>query len=182
MHGVPLIKRKFFLKSSGSVNFLWYDYKVNYLVVVAAGETSDVPLSIERLVAWLLEHPDAGMSDSDTISSFDALSDSDSTSEDAEEVSSSFTHVVRMPSVWRGVRSGLINRQSTKTNSWHDMRLTTQPDKGCRRSGVYYPCSSGTNLRRYLYLHRFPSGEDGREGNVRHTFDVLFNFVVFTNL
>ena len=45
-------------------------------------------------MAWLLEHPDVCMSDSDTISSFDALSDSDSTSEDAEEASNSFTHVV----------------------------------------------------------------------------------------
>ncbi|XP_026277054.2 E3 ubiquitin-protein ligase HERC2 [Frankliniella occidentalis] len=70
------------------------------------------PITIERLVAWLLEHPDAGMSDSDTISSFDALSDSDSTSEEVEDVSSSFTHVVpaQQPGVVYHSRADFLNK------------------------------------------------------------------------
>lgn len=66
------------------------------LVVGESSDPASTALTVERLVAWLLEHPDAGMSDSDTISSYDPISDSDSTSEDAEDVSSSFTHVVGM--------------------------------------------------------------------------------------
>ncbi|KAK3907967.1 E3 ubiquitin-protein ligase HERC2 [Frankliniella fusca] len=71
------------------------------------------PITVERLVAWLLEHPDAGMSDSDTISSFDALSDSDSTSEEVEDVSSSFTHVVpaqQPPGVVYHSRADFLNK------------------------------------------------------------------------
>lgn len=39
----------------------------------------------ERLVAWLLENPNVPLSTSDTISSFDGLSDTDSMSDDIDE-------------------------------------------------------------------------------------------------
>lgn len=47
-----------------------------------SGETSDTVPSAERLVAWLLEHPDECLSESASLSSFDALSDKDSLSDE----------------------------------------------------------------------------------------------------
>ncbi|KAJ1527956.1 hypothetical protein ONE63_007889 [Megalurothrips usitatus] len=86
---------------------------VEYTIKILAEASSAEPgLTVERLVAWLLEHPDAGMSDSDTISSFDALSDSDSTSEEVEDVSSSFTHVVpaQQPGVVYHSRADFVSK------------------------------------------------------------------------
>ena len=53
--------------------------------VPSADEYINPVVTVERLVSWLLEHPDVAISDSDTFSSFDALSDTDSVSEDVEE-------------------------------------------------------------------------------------------------
>lgn len=52
-------------------------YSISYL-----GDTSETTPTAERLVAWLLEHPDECLSDSGSISSFDGLSDKDSISDD----------------------------------------------------------------------------------------------------
>lgn len=46
------------------------------------GGTSDCALNVDRIVAWLLEHPDEAVSRSASVSSFDALSDRDSLSEE----------------------------------------------------------------------------------------------------
>lgn len=46
---------------------------------------SEVDPSAERLVAWLLENPNVPLSTSDTISSFDGLSDTDSISEELDD-------------------------------------------------------------------------------------------------
>ncbi|XP_054270101.1 E3 ubiquitin-protein ligase HERC2 isoform X2 [Macrosteles quadrilineatus] len=63
--------------------------------VKVLSENSDNPMTVERLVAWLLEHPEDCLSDSPSLSSFDALSDKDSLSDEVTsctEESSSTTH------------------------------------------------------------------------------------------
>ncbi|XP_063244096.1 E3 ubiquitin-protein ligase HERC2 isoform X2 [Bacillus rossius redtenbacheri] len=57
--------------------------------IKALGLTSDITPSPETLVGWLLEHPDHALSLSDTVSSFDGLSDSDSLSEELDETNAS---------------------------------------------------------------------------------------------
>jgi len=58
------------------------------------------------LVGWLLEHPDHGVCDSDTVSSFDGLSDTDSISEEVEDTTVSHTEgVILVLSVYFFVRS-----------------------------------------------------------------------------
>ncbi|XP_014251481.1 E3 ubiquitin-protein ligase HERC2 isoform X1 [Cimex lectularius] len=61
--------------------------------VLSGGPGGDIALNIDRVVAWLVDHPDEQMSRSASISSFEALSDRESLSEDcisaAEEVSNS---------------------------------------------------------------------------------------------
>nr|CAD7427832.1 unnamed protein product [Timema monikensis] len=53
--------------------------------IKALGLKSEVAPSPETLVGWLLEHPEQALSNSDTVSSFDGLSDSDSLSEEADD-------------------------------------------------------------------------------------------------
>ncbi|XP_023713900.1 E3 ubiquitin-protein ligase HERC2 [Cryptotermes secundus] len=55
------------------------------------GIASEIPPSPETLVGWLLEHPDHALCNSDTASSFDGLSDTDSISEEVEELTVSHT-------------------------------------------------------------------------------------------
>ncbi|XP_075228227.1 E3 ubiquitin-protein ligase HERC2 isoform X3 [Lycorma delicatula] len=59
------------------------------------GDTSETTPTAERLVAWLLEHPDECLSDSGSISSFDGLSDKDSISDD---MNTSYTEETSSPS------------------------------------------------------------------------------------
>ncbi|XP_068082847.1 E3 ubiquitin-protein ligase HERC2 [Anabrus simplex] len=59
--------------------------------IKALGVASEVPPSPETLVGWLLEHPDQALSNSDTVSSFDGMSDSDSVSEEVEDITASHT-------------------------------------------------------------------------------------------
>ncbi|XP_073987726.1 E3 ubiquitin-protein ligase HERC2 isoform X1 [Rhodnius prolixus] len=63
--------------------------------MLGSGSSGDSALNIDRLVAWLLEHPDEAVSRSASISSFEALSDRESLSEECtsatEEVSNSVT-------------------------------------------------------------------------------------------
>jgi hypothetical protein len=58
------------------------------------GIASEIPPSPETLVGWLLEHPDHALCNSDTASSFDGLSDTDSISEEVEDVTVSHTEGV----------------------------------------------------------------------------------------
>jgi hypothetical protein len=58
------------------------------------GIASEIPPSPETLVGWLLEHPDHAVCNSDTASSFDGLSDTDSVSEDVEDMTVSHTEGV----------------------------------------------------------------------------------------
>lgn len=51
---------------------------------------TEVDPSAERLVAWLLENPNVPLSTSDTISSFDGLSDTDSISEEMDDGNTSY--------------------------------------------------------------------------------------------
>jgi hypothetical protein len=48
------------------------------------------------LVGWLLEHPDPALCNSDTASSFDGLSDTDSISEEVEDIISHTEGVILM--------------------------------------------------------------------------------------
>jgi len=68
------------------------------------GIASEIPPSPETLVGWLLEHPDHGVCDSDTMSSFDGLSDTDSISEEVEDTTVSHTEGV--------ISSGGYNQRS----------------------------------------------------------------------
>jgi hypothetical protein len=58
------------------------------------GIASEIPPSPETLVGWLLEHPDHALCNSDTVSSFDGLSDTDSISEEVEDLTASHTEGV----------------------------------------------------------------------------------------
>jgi hypothetical protein len=58
------------------------------------GIASEIPPSPETLVGWLLEHPDHALCNSDTASSFDGLSDTDSISEEVEDMTVSHTEGV----------------------------------------------------------------------------------------
>ena len=58
------------------------------------GIASEIPPSPETLVGWLLEHPDHAICNSDTVSSFDGLSDTDSISEEVEDLTASHTEGV----------------------------------------------------------------------------------------
>ncbi|KAL1138806.1 hypothetical protein AAG570_008868, partial [Ranatra chinensis] len=55
---------------------------VETAIKVLGSDRGHSGLSVERLVAWLLEHPDEAVSQSPSVSSFEALSEKDSMSED----------------------------------------------------------------------------------------------------
>ncbi|CAH1402584.1 unnamed protein product [Nezara viridula] len=58
------------------------------------GTASESGINIDRVIAWLLEHPDEAVSRSASISSFDALSDRDSLSEECISAADELQNVV----------------------------------------------------------------------------------------
>jgi hypothetical protein len=66
----------------------------NTVFCFLSGIASEIPPSPETLVGWLLEHPDHALCNSDTVSSFDGLSDTDSISEEVEDMTASHTEGV----------------------------------------------------------------------------------------
>lgn len=73
------------------------------------GVIPDVPLTPETAVAWLLEHPENDQSDSETLSSFDAGSDTESISEQEEVASASHDNIETNPPIAYHRRSDFLS-------------------------------------------------------------------------